>query len=174
MGLPSSNPWEPVLPAEAKFLGSALGYRPINNGEGGSGFEFRNSLDGNVPSEQFTIVMLTYEREPLSFIYPLIFVYYPRLTMKCLQVLKRSIASLSGLPYLNKVVLVWNSQSSPSPEVPWPKIGVPVEVVKPWSNSINNRCQAVTSHAKPSKAVRSWVFWTPCKKTQRPWTLNAP
>ena len=64
--MPPSNPWEPILPAEAKFLGSALGYRPINYGEGGSGKEFSQALGGNVPSEQFTVVMLTYEREPVN------------------------------------------------------------------------------------------------------------
>ena len=56
------TPNEPLLPTEAKFLGSSLGYRPIGQGEGGSGKEFSQVLGGNLPSEQFTIVMLTYER----------------------------------------------------------------------------------------------------------------
>lgn len=34
------TPWEPILPTEAKFLGSSAGFRPIGSGEGGSGFEF--------------------------------------------------------------------------------------------------------------------------------------
>ena len=32
-------------------------------GSGGSGKEFSENLGGNVPREQFTVVMLTYERE---------------------------------------------------------------------------------------------------------------
>jgi len=43
---------------------------------------FQESLGGNTPREQFTMVMLTYKREEVL-----------------LQALKR----LSGLPYLNKV-----------------------------------------------------------------------
>lgn len=56
-------PNNPILPTEAKFSGSQLGFRPINSGSGGSGKEFSESLGGNLPREQFTIVMLTYERE---------------------------------------------------------------------------------------------------------------
>ena len=51
-------------------------------GEGGSGKEFSLALGGNHPQEQFTVVMLTYERE---------------------AVLINSISRLYGLPYLNKV-----------------------------------------------------------------------
>ena len=57
------DPFETFLPTEAKFFGSINGYRPINQGEGGSGKEFSQALGGNVPSEQFTVVILTYERE---------------------------------------------------------------------------------------------------------------
>ena len=45
------------------FIGSALGFRPIGGGCGGSGKEFSENLGGNFPREQFTIVILTYERE---------------------------------------------------------------------------------------------------------------
>ena len=45
------------------FLGSSRGFRPIGDGEGGAGVEFSQAIGGNVPSEQFTVVMLTYERE---------------------------------------------------------------------------------------------------------------
>ena len=45
------------------FLGSGMGFRPIGRGAGGAGKEFSESLGGNNPREQFTIVMLTYERE---------------------------------------------------------------------------------------------------------------
>lgn len=45
------------------ILGSGLGFRPIAGGCGGSGKEFSENLGGNLPREQFTIVILTYERE---------------------------------------------------------------------------------------------------------------
>jgi len=116
--LTPTTPWEPLLPTEAKFHGSGLGFRPIQGGEGGAGAEFSQALGGNSPQEQFTVVMLTYERE---------------------QVLLNSLARLYGLPYLNKVVVVWNSPGPPSPELQWPDIGVPIKVVKTQRNSLNNR-----------------------------------
>jgi len=112
------TPWEPLLPTEAKFYGSGLGFRPICGGEGGSGREFSQALGGNSPQEQFTVVMLTYERE---------------------QVLMNSLARLYGLPYLNKVVVVWNSARPPASDLQWPDIGVPIHVIKTQKNSLNNR-----------------------------------
>ncbi len=75
-------PWDPLLPTDAKFLGSPGGFRPIGDGAGGTGREFSQAIGGNLPSEQFTVVMLTYERE---------------------QVLLDSLSRLYGLPFLNKV-----------------------------------------------------------------------
>uniref|UniRef100_A0A674GZP2 Exostosin-like 3 n=1 Tax=Taeniopygia guttata TaxID=59729 RepID=A0A674GZP2_TAEGU len=103
------TPFDPVLPSEAKFLGSGTGFRPIGGGAGGSGKEFQAALGGNVPREQFTVVMLTYERE---------------------EVLMNSLERLNGLPYLNKVVVVWNSPKLPSEDLLWPDIGVPIMVVR--------------------------------------------
>ena len=77
------TPWNPLLPSDAKFMGSSRGFRPIAGGEGGSGTEFSQALGGNIPQEQFTVVMLTYERE---------------------QVLIDSLIRLYSLPYLNKGV----------------------------------------------------------------------
>merc|ERR1719509_630755 len=82
------TPWEPLLPTEAMFLGPSLGFRPVSGGQGGAGAQFSQAIGGNSPQEQFTVVMLTYQRE---------------------QVLLNSLARLYGLPYLNKVVVVWNS-----------------------------------------------------------------
>lgn len=76
------TPFDPILPSDAKFTGSGLGFRPIGSGAGGAGKEFQESIGGNVPGEQFTVVMLTYERE---------------------TVLLTSLQRLMGLPYLNKV-----------------------------------------------------------------------
>jgi len=116
--LPPSTPWGPDLPTEEKFLGTARGFRPINSGEGGSGKEFSQALGGNSPQEQFTVVMLTYERE---------------------HVLINSLARLYGLPYLNKVVVVWNSPNPPPEDLQWPDIGVPIVVLRTEKNSLNNR-----------------------------------
>ncbi|NXI41103.1 EXTL3 protein, partial [Galbula dea] len=112
------TPFDPILPSEAKFLGSGTGFRPIGGGAGGSGKEFQAALGGNVPREQFTVVMLTYERE---------------------EVLMNSLERLNGLPYLNKVVVVWNSPKLPSEDLLWPDIGVPIMVVRTEKNSLNNR-----------------------------------
>ncbi|KAL0281347.1 UNVERIFIED_CONTAM: hypothetical protein PYX00_002359 [Menopon gallinae] len=111
-------PFDPVLPSDAKFIGSPVGFRPIGKGTGGAGKEFSESLGGNHPREQFTIVMLTYERE---------------------QVLINSLSRLYGLPYLNKVIVVWNSPKPPVEDLQWPDIGVPVHIVKARRNSLNNR-----------------------------------
>jgi len=112
------HPWEPLLPTEAKFMGSGLGFRPIQGGEGGAGAEFSQALGGNSPQEQFTVVMLTYERE---------------------QVLLNSLARLYGLPYLNKVLVIWNSPNPPAEDLQWPDIGVPILVIRTEKNSLNNR-----------------------------------
>ncbi|CAO1401237.1 unnamed protein product [Diamesa serratosioi] len=111
-------PFDPVLPSDAKFVGSNLGFRPIGKGAGGTGKEFGESLGGNHPREQFTIVILTYERE---------------------QVLMDSLGRLYGLPYLHKVIIVWNSPKPPLEDLRWPDIGVKVEVVRAARNSLNNR-----------------------------------
>lgn len=111
-------PFDPVLPSDAKFIGSTTGFRPVGKGAGGAGKEFSESLGGNYPREQFTIVILTYERE---------------------QVLMDSLGRLYGLPYLHKVVVVWNSPKPPLEDLRWPDIGVPVAVVKAPRNSLNNR-----------------------------------
>lgn len=50
-----------------------------------------------------------------------------------------SLSRLHGLPYLNKVIVVWNSPSAPSAELRWPDIGVPVQLVRTGKNSLNNR-----------------------------------
>ncbi|CAG9772017.1 unnamed protein product [Ceutorhynchus assimilis] len=111
-------PTDPILPSDAKFIGSERGFRPIASGAGGSGKEFSEALGGNSPREQFTILLLTYERE---------------------QVLLDSIARLRGLPYLNSVVVIWNSPRLPSADLRWPDIGVTVHIIKAARNSLNNR-----------------------------------
>ena len=102
-----STPFAPVLPSSAPFRNSSKGFELIGEGMGGAGAEFNKALGGNHPVEQFTIVILTYERE---------------------VVLIEAIQRLVGLQYLNKVVVVWNSPEPPSLSLRWPDIGVPVHV----------------------------------------------
>ncbi|XP_041360950.1 exostosin-like 3 [Gigantopelta aegis] len=113
-----SRPWDVVLPSEAKYFGSGYGFRSIGKGVGGAGKEFSESLGGNIPREQFTIVILTYERE---------------------LVLIKALQRLKGLPFLNKVIVVWNNPIPPASDLRWPNIGVPLHVVKTAKNSLNNR-----------------------------------
>ena len=107
-----STPFDPVLPSSAPFKNSGKGFELIGDGLGGAGAEFNKALGGNHPVEQFTIVILTYERE---------------------LVLIEAIQRLVGLPYLNKVIVVWNSPEPPSLSLRWPDIGVPVHV-----SAVNN------------------------------------
>ncbi|CAD0195447.1 unnamed protein product [Chrysodeixis includens] len=111
-------PWDPPVTSEARFMGSDAGFRPLGAGAGGAGKEFSQALGGDRPREQFTIVILTYERE---------------------AVLAAALTRLRGLPYLNKVVVVWNGPSSPSAMAAWPESGAPVAVVRAPRNSLNNR-----------------------------------
>ncbi|KAH9404328.1 Exostoses (Multiple)-like 3 [Tyrophagus putrescentiae] len=90
----------------------------LGEGAGGSGREFSEALGGNFMSEQFTIVILTYERE---------------------NILLSALQRLKDLPYLNKVIVVWNSPNPPTPGIKWPEIGVDILVIKSKHNSLNNR-----------------------------------
>ncbi|XP_063634524.1 exostosin-3 [Cydia splendana] len=112
------TPWDPPVTSEARFMGSAAGFRPVGAGAGGAGKEFSEALGGDRPREQFTVVILTYERE---------------------AVLAAAVARLRGLPYLNKVVVVWNGRTPPSASLAWPESGAPVAVVRAVRNSLNNR-----------------------------------
>ncbi|CAK8684115.1 exostosin-like 3 [Clavelina lepadiformis] len=113
-----SVPEDRILPTDAQFIGSTDGFRPIGAGEGGTGRIFQESLGGNCRKEQFTIVLLTYERD---------------------EVLLQAVERLHDLPYLNKVIVVWNSPSPPQDHLRWPDIGVEVVVITPEKNSLNNR-----------------------------------
>lgn len=114
-----STPFDPLIPSESKFIGTEYGFRPIGGGSGGSGKEFSQALGGNEAKEQFTIVMLTYERE---------------------AVLLDSLQRLKGMPFLNKVIVVWNNAvRKPDAALMWPNIQVPVTVIVAEKNSLNNR-----------------------------------
>ena len=57
-----------------------------------------------------------------------------------------SLARLYGLPYLNKVIVVWNSEIPPSPDLKWPDIGVTILVLKTKKNSLNNRFVVINNY----------------------------
>ncbi|WKY02846.1 hypothetical protein Q1695_016270 [Nippostrongylus brasiliensis] len=102
-------------PAESElYPDSNIGFRPI---EPGSGVEFSKALGGNRPREQFTVVLLTYNRD---------------------AVLSASLERLYRMPYLNKVIVIWNNVGR-EPLGAWPRLHVPVEFIKVSKNSLNNR-----------------------------------
>lgn len=68
---------------------------------------FEDYLLGNYPEEQFTVVMLTYERN---------------------EVLVEALKRLRDLDHLAKVVVVWNGLEPPPDGMSWPELGVPLEV----------------------------------------------
>ena len=53
--LPPHSPFDPSLPSDAVYKGSSRGFRPIGGGGGLTGKEFKQSLGGNVRTEQFTV-----------------------------------------------------------------------------------------------------------------------
>uniref|UniRef100_A0A158QRC2 Glyco_transf_64 domain-containing protein n=1 Tax=Haemonchus placei TaxID=6290 RepID=A0A158QRC2_HAEPC len=102
-------------PAESEFYPDTnVGFRPI---EPGSGVEFSKALGGNRVREQFTVVLLTYNRD---------------------AVLAASLERLHRIPYLNKVIVIWNNVDR-EPLGAWPRLHVPVEFIKVSKNSLNNR-----------------------------------
>ena len=106
-----SSPFVPVLPSSASVQNSSHNMEPIQMESRDPGAEFKKELGGNYPVEEFTIIMLTYKRE---------------------RVLQSALARLKRIPYLNKVIVIWNSPGDPSSNMSWPNVGVPVKV----SNSI--------------------------------------
>ncbi|XP_076454154.1 exostosin-like 3 isoform X2 [Babylonia areolata] len=105
-----STPFDQLLPTDPVCRGQKVGSEKAT--------VFNKDLGMNMYEEQFTVVILTYKRE---------------------KALMQSLTRLNGMPFLNKVVVVWNDPAPPSPSLSWPTIGVPVEVVKGKNNSLNNR-----------------------------------
>ena len=55
------------------------------------------------------------------------------------EVLIESLKRLDQLPFLNKVIVVWNNPEFPDNHLEWPDIGVEIVVIKTRKNSLNNR-----------------------------------
>jgi hypothetical protein len=113
-----STPFEPDIPTELRKTNTEDQFSIVGEGEGGYGEEFQKDLGGNRRREQFTIVMLTYDRN---------------------EVLIESLKRLDQLPFLNKVLVIWNNPEYPGEELQWPDIGVEIVVIKTKRNSLNNR-----------------------------------
>lgn len=58
----------------------------------------------------------------------ILFVTVVILTYDRAELLQQQLAQFNGLPYLNKVVIVWNNPSYPAPTLQWPKLHVPIQV----------------------------------------------
>nr|VZI13850.1 unnamed protein product [Spirometra erinaceieuropaei] len=115
----ASTPWDPFLPSELQFArDQKFDFRPINHSIGNAGMEFSSDLGGMFPYEQFTVVMLCYNRTSIALL---------------------SLEALANLPYLHSVVLIWNGPEPPPAYLRWPKLHVPIRVVKGGKNSLNNR-----------------------------------
>ncbi|XP_071137090.1 exostosin-like 3 [Mytilus edulis] len=67
--------------------------------------------------EQFTIVILVYDR---------------------IDTMLENVASLKGLQFLSKVIIIWNNPIYSS-TLTWPEIGVQIHLIRPSRNSLNNR-----------------------------------
>lgn len=113
-----SDPYEPPVPSDERVHDHGETYSIVGVGEGGYGETFQKQLGGNRRREQFTVVMLTYDRN---------------------EVLIESLKRLDALPFLNKVVVVWNNPEYPGDDLQWPDIGVEIVVIKAKKNSLNNR-----------------------------------
>uniref|UniRef100_A0AC34R6P3 Uncharacterized protein n=1 Tax=Panagrolaimus sp. JU765 TaxID=591449 RepID=A0AC34R6P3_9BILA len=104
-----------IMPSESEFFEETnSGMRPISPG---SGQAFSEALGGNRPNEQFTIVIVTYNRDNVLFM---------------------QLESFQQLPFLNKIVIIWNNIDREPPKS-WPKLHVPIYFVKAKRNSLNNR-----------------------------------
>lgn len=114
-----SLPDDPLAPSEYKYLSLDQSYRPIANGLGGSGAEFSRDLGGDVPNEQFTVILLTHNR---------------------VQLLIKTLERFKGMPYVNKYIVVWNSvREPPSSDLIVPDMGASIVFIKAQKNSLNNR-----------------------------------
>lgn len=70
------------------------------------------------PKEKFTVLIVTYHRE---------------------NILKQILSQYKNLPFLDRIVLVWNAQDNNVNKSVIPDIGVPIHVISNGKNSLNNR-----------------------------------
>ena len=115
-----TTPFKPTPVSGSQYTGlnhnqlSNLPQHVIDAG-GITGPFFEDYLLGNSPEEQFTVVMLTYERN---------------------DVLVDALGRLKDLDHLAKVVVVWNNPDPPPSDLKWPEIGVSIDVSIGYCNVI--------------------------------------
>ncbi|GMT07677.1 hypothetical protein PENTCL1PPCAC_29857 [Pristionchus entomophagus] len=102
------------LPAESEYYADSQITRTIGSQNQQA---FSRGLGLNREPEQFTVIIMTYNRD---------------------DGVRAVIERLKNCPHLNKVIIVWNNIGR-VPEGAWPKIHVPVEFIRAERNSVNNR-----------------------------------
>ncbi|KAF8353477.1 hypothetical protein PRIPAC_98105 [Pristionchus pacificus] len=106
----------PMMPGGAAFHKGTKEKVVAMNSEIGS----RNSNDAlglTRDEEQFTVVILTYDR---------------------VDGVTKIFNTLRNCPFLNKIIVVWNNNNS-SPPADWLDMNDPFEIIMPKKNSLNNR-----------------------------------
>ncbi|XP_060803199.1 exostosin-3 [Amyelois transitella] len=101
-------PWDPMMTPEPRFVDEAVAKRFHRSCK---------SLAGDRPVEQFTVIILTYNRT---------------------KMLAKVLNALSNLRFLNKIIVVCNGPAKPS-TIDWPTSGPPIVRVHGSGNSLNNR-----------------------------------
>ncbi|KAF5401554.1 hypothetical protein PHET_04819 [Paragonimus heterotremus] len=104
-----TTPWDPPVDMYSSFINSERGLN--------SGFDTVTFLP-TIPVEKFTVVILTYNRY---------------------NSLCQTLKSLINLPYLHSVLVVWNNQNWSPDGLRWPRLHVPLRVIRATKNSLNNR-----------------------------------
>ena len=107
-----TTPFKPTPVSGSQYVGLSdrqIDYLPqhVVDAGGITGPYFEDYLLGNDPEEQFTIVMLTYERN---------------------EVLLDALNRLHDLDHLAKIVVVWNNPGPPPEDFKWPKIDIAIDV----------------------------------------------
>lgn len=107
-----TTPFKPTPVSGSQYIGMSQDKFPnlpshVVDGGGITGPFFEDFLLGDVPDEEFTVVILTYDRD---------------------LVMLDALARLKDLDHLAKVVVVWNNKLPPAPNLQWPDIGVPIDV----------------------------------------------
>ena len=113
-----SSPFNPGLHF-SRLNEVAIAHNASQSADGRTAIEstFNENRLVNVPTEQFTCVIMTYKRN---------------------KVLMEGLAKLKGIPSLNKVVIVCNNEDDPSADLKWPNIGAPIVVSETCAGLYHN------------------------------------
>ncbi|KAI6205206.1 Exostosin-2-like protein [Aphelenchoides besseyi] len=83
------------------------------------GVDYSSQLNGNMPDEEFTIVLLAYKRD---------------------QQLRHVLSNLNGLRFLRQILVVWSDvEREPPTSNFWPEIHVPIHFIRAHEDSLNVR-----------------------------------